>query len=367
MNELSLAGSGGVSSFGATEVTFKDVIQSQKLKRFPSMNEAEKALIAFIAIDDQGNPRARNTQIHWLSVKNGDAQNIMIQAPDPKKNPKLAKACVQAFGEPKIRFATLIFRYATDPNGRFLSKKVEGQIYSYAFGIDKWELFQQMHLSWGLGTKDVVLVCTGKEYQKISPAINNSNYWQDPIHMLPEVTAGIKAEVSVLWDYLDQDLGRVLTDVQIEGLLKGISLDKQRTMAVSGVSQTTPFVGDKNLNPFTADVSQIPASGAPSPLPLGSISETKDVLGVAPESVPASSPEAGTETDISSLENLKSPTGPDFSMLVNNDESPKVQDQPSSIGPFSNPGPDFSMLVNNDESPKVQDQPSSIGPFSNPG
>ena len=149
---------------GARDVSFDDDVKLHMVERLPKMAGNQKVIIAFVNLDEKGAPKMKTAPCYTLLVQNGHPQNMVLRAPDPAVSPDLANRCLSAWGEPRTRFVTTVFRYNTDHSGQYMSP-LSGKVFAYQFASDKFPLFQEIHREWGLQNVDVQLYCQEANFQ----------------------------------------------------------------------------------------------------------------------------------------------------------------------------------------------------------
>lgn len=153
-----------VQSFDCStiDVNLDSDVKLNIVEKFPSLAKDETARIALIAFDANANnsPLLRMSQAFWVEIN----ENNKFSFAAPSNKELLAKV-VRRYGEPKIRFTTIVLRYLTDKNG-VLIKNADGtcnfNYYVWQLGTDKWQSLKTMHQEWNLYGRDILMKWDGK-------------------------------------------------------------------------------------------------------------------------------------------------------------------------------------------------------------
>jgi len=147
-------------SAAAIDVTFDSDIKLNTIEKFPNLAKDETARIALISFNDDDTPLLKFSQYFWIEIN----ENNRFYAAAPDNQELLAKV-IRQYGEPKIRFATVVLRYQTDKNGT-IQKNPDGTFnytyYVWLLGQDKWEALKSMHHEWNLYGRDILMKLDGK-------------------------------------------------------------------------------------------------------------------------------------------------------------------------------------------------------------
>ena len=222
----------------AEEVSFDDDIKFSALERFPRLKMNESTRIGFLVFTSTNAPSLLKVSYFY--------DPILKEIFNAPKDPQLLAACVKKYGEPKIKFGTIVIRYETDMYGNVLSANY--QLYGYTFSTDKWPTYKNLHKEWGLDSHDVQLTCREDAFQKIdiSP-LKNCLYAANP-----DFAAQLKAEARALYDnYLPRLVGRQISNREIEGILSGVK--PSQNQAQPGAMPTG--FSSNPVNPFNTPLS----------------------------------------------------------------------------------------------------------------
>lgn len=223
---------------GTTEVSFDSDIKFNKLDKFAKMKKDEVARIAFLLADANNQPRLRMSHVFY-----DDATKRSYLAPEDKA---IYAKFMEKFGEPKIRFATIVAVYHTDLQGNPLSQSIRLQ--AFVFGQDKFPDLKQLHKNWNLLSRDLMIQCKEEAFQKMTYSPTPDSW----LGALPQLLSEKRAEALELFGKpLDFFLGRKLNQNEIAALL--------------GMAGAPMQGGAPAYNPFGA-----PAAGQPAPAAGGS-------------------------------------------------------------------------------------------------
>jgi hypothetical protein len=211
------------------------------------MAKDQKARIAFVLFDQNGAPMLKMSQTFYDKVG-----KITFRAP---KNKSLLVKVAEKYGEPNIKFATIILVYLTDKEGNMLKPADPNQrMYSleaYIFSKDKFPKFRDRHWEWNLAEHDVILSCSEEKYQNVDIEVAKECFFRCDPNLVNEVVE----EAQGLYGNLKKFLGRELKDEEVLAILKDSS---QGTVAGTGYN---PFAGGaqgssnkSNNSPFAGSV-----------------------------------------------------------------------------------------------------------------
>lgn len=157
-------------SSAAIDVNLDSDVKLNLIEKFPNLAKDERARISLIAFDAQNNnsPLLKLSQYYYVEM--GEDNKFSFAAP---KNKDLLAKIVRKYGEPKIRFATVVLRYLTNKDGSLI-KNQDGtcnfSFYVWLLGTDKWQALKSMHQEWNLFGRDMVMQLDGKsdiKYQNV--------------------------------------------------------------------------------------------------------------------------------------------------------------------------------------------------------
>lgn len=237
------------SNSGVDEISFDSDIKIHNLERFPKLKAGEITRIAFLLFDQNTAPRLKMS--NYFYDKQANATFLK-----PKDMNVLA-AAVARYGEPKIKFGTIILRYDTDQYGNLLPSG-GFNLYAYTFSTDKFPQYKQLHKEWGLAQHDLILTCTEANFQKIQITVARDSLWQAAPEQL---RTEIMSRASVLYDkFLNNYMGAHKTDQEIMQLINGAPAQSAGGPVFNPfVQQQQPVVGG---NPMVAAVSAQAGVGA---------------------------------------------------------------------------------------------------------
>jgi hypothetical protein len=156
-------------SMAAIDVTLDCDLKLNTIEKFPNLAKDEIARISLIAFDDKDSPLLKYSQYFWVEIN--DNNKFYAAAPD---NKELLAKIIRQYGEPKVRFATVVVRYVTDKNG-IIIKNADGSCnfnyYVWLIGTDKWDALKSMHSEWNLFGRDIIVKLDGKSDIKFQNVI----------------------------------------------------------------------------------------------------------------------------------------------------------------------------------------------------
>lgn len=118
---------------------------------------------------------------------------------------------IQKFGEPKVRYATIVGQYKTNKLGKVES--LEGITCKYwIFGEKKYLALKQANEMFSFDKHDILSTCTEEKFQQMTFQSCKEAAWS----MKPESKAAVLAQVEKLAPHLDNQLGQDLTVEQIK-------------------------------------------------------------------------------------------------------------------------------------------------------
>lgn len=145
---------------GIADIDFDTQVKIDAVERMPSMKKNEVIRIAFPLFNAKGSPAVKVAQVYYV-----EEHKISFLAPVHDK--ELLQRCVEKWGEPTLRFATVLAQYGTDFNGDVpVSGEWTHQLWGFRFGKDKFPEFQTIHRNWNLSKVDVMMKCEDEKYQK---------------------------------------------------------------------------------------------------------------------------------------------------------------------------------------------------------
>lgn len=241
------------------EVTLDDDIPTSSLDKFPKMSQNEVARVAFVLFDQKNSPLFRKSDVYYVEV---GGQGVYFKA--PTHNPALMKACVDRFGEPRMRLGTVLLKYDTDKNGQLLPG-AGYKLYAYVFSRDKFQEFKTNHLEWGLHEHDLLFTCIEPHFQKTQISVARECLYRAN----PALVAEIQAKARDLYDQsLTRFMGAARSDADIQMILNG-QLPQQG--GGRGPGQTLPGVAPVNpfapggAAPFAPGAGNVPGAGVGNP------------------------------------------------------------------------------------------------------
>lgn len=170
-----------MESSAAIDVNLDTDVKLNLIDKFPSLAKDETARISLIAFDtaeNKNSPLLKLSQSYYVEV---GENKVSFAAP---KNKEMLAKVISKYGEPKIRFATIVLRYHTDKNGTLI-KNNEGlcdfNYYVWVIGPDKWQTLKSMHQEWNLFQRDMLIKWDGKsdiKYQNLTIQPAQDCYWK---------------------------------------------------------------------------------------------------------------------------------------------------------------------------------------------
>lgn len=167
----------------AIDVNLDTEVKLNLLEKFPNLAKDETARISLIAFDtteNKNSPLLKLSQYYYVEI----SENNKFSFAAPKNKEMLAKI-VAKFGEPKVRFATIVLRYHTDKNG-IIIRNAEGlcdfNYYAWLIGSDKWQALKAMHQEWNLFGRDIIIKWDGKsdiKYQNLTLQPAQECHWKN--------------------------------------------------------------------------------------------------------------------------------------------------------------------------------------------
>jgi hypothetical protein len=119
---------------------------------------------------------------------------------------------IAKFGEPTLKFATIVGVYRTDKFGK-LEKPVSLQAKYFVFNAPKYEALRKANSEFPLDKHDLLSSCAEEQYQQLSFQSCKEAVWQMPEAKIKELTL---SQVEKLAKYLEGQLGQKLTPQQIK-------------------------------------------------------------------------------------------------------------------------------------------------------
>ncbi len=227
------------------DVTLDSEVKLNVIDKLPEMNKDECSRIALIAFDDNNAPLIKMSQQYYVDMGNGT--KLMFLAPE---NKELLAKIIARFGEPKVRFATIVLRYNTDKRGAVLNQDTSFHVWQ--FGTDKWPDLKNMHQKWNLFNHDIAIQCKDPQFQKLNMVPEPDCYWQK----LP-YAKDIMAQARSLYETaLKKFIARKIPDNELEIKL-GFKEAPPASPSVNPFSpqgQTAAQVNNTPANPFAAFV-----------------------------------------------------------------------------------------------------------------
>lgn len=188
------------------------------LEKFPSLAKDETARISLIAFDLESkkfSPLLKFSQYYFVELS--ETNKLSFAAPDAETSKDMLARVVKEFGEPKIRFGTIILRYHTDKNGVIL-KNADGNIsytfYAWLIGTDKWTTLRGLHQEWNLFGRDLLVKWDAKsdiKFQNLTIQPAQDCYWKH----LPEANDLISQGRALYSSSLSRYLARVYDDKEL--------------------------------------------------------------------------------------------------------------------------------------------------------
>lgn len=227
-----------------SEVSFDTDVKFNKLDKFGQMKKDETCRILFLLPNEQGAPRLRMSHIFYDAVTKRS-----YLAPE---NPMYLQKFAEMFGEPKVRFGTVVGVYHTDLQGNPLSADVKLQ--AYVFGQDKFPDLKNLHKNWNLMTRDVLMTCKEESFQKVT-------FQPTPDRLIaaaPQAEQELRERAEVLFGKpLEPLLGRKLTEAEIVQIINAAGGAAGGLAPAAGMSGGAagynPFGGTPQVNgPGTA-------------------------------------------------------------------------------------------------------------------
>lgn len=118
------------------------------------------------------------------------------------------------FGEPQLRFATVVGQYATDKFGKIQQPFNESSVTVkfFIFGVKKYDLLRKANEEFPLDKHDLLVSCQEDKFQQLGFQSCKEAAWK----LKPDVQKAVTAQVEKLVSYLEGQLGQKLTAEQIK-------------------------------------------------------------------------------------------------------------------------------------------------------
>lgn len=118
------------------------------------------------------------------------------------------------FGEPSLRFATVVGQYRTDKFGKIQQPFNESSVMVkfFIFGVKKYDLLRKANEEFPLDKHDLLVSCQEDKFQQLGFQSCKEAAWK----LKPEVQKAVAAQVEKLANYLEGQLGQKLTAEQIK-------------------------------------------------------------------------------------------------------------------------------------------------------
>lgn len=123
---------------------------------------------------------------------------------------------IAEFGEPQLKFATIVVVYRTDKFGKM--EKVDGKLLPptckyFVFNAPKYESLRKANSEFPLDKHDLLVSCAEEQYQQLSFQSCKESVWQIPEFKMKEL---VLSQVEKLAKHLEGQLGQKLTPQQIK-------------------------------------------------------------------------------------------------------------------------------------------------------
>lgn len=215
------------------EISIEDDVQINQLEKLPKMRKDEVMRICFLSRSAKGSVGFHQSLAFWIEEK-----RLGFLA--PQSNLELMKKLIEAYGEPKMRFVTVVGKYDTDDLGNIRSPNMK--LFAYVCGTDKFPTIKALNAQWDLKSRDVLITCAEPTYQK-------QTFMPAPEMMLASAPAFF-AETQQKAQFLFNTAaafycGRKMTDAQIMEKAFGIVGAGGAAAAGQGVAGYNPFAAQQ--------------------------------------------------------------------------------------------------------------------------
>jgi len=119
---------------------------------------------------------------------------------------------IAKYGEPQLKFATIVGVYRTDKFGK-LEKPIGVQCKYFVFNAPKYEALRKANTEFPLDKHDLLVSCAEEQYQQLSFQSCKESVWQMNEAKVKEL---VMAQIEKLSKYLEGQLGQKLTAQQIK-------------------------------------------------------------------------------------------------------------------------------------------------------
>ena len=225
-------------------VSFEDNVSFDSLDKFPLLAKDEVCRLSLVSfgVNAEGKPvpLCRMTQYFF-----DQAANFGFIVP---KNPETLKKVVGKLGQPKVKFGTIIVKYATDRQGNPQGNPPGFTFYAWMFSTDKWTPLRQLHKEWNLSGRDLLIQCMEPKFQKFQLAPAQDCWWKHS----PDADKVL-------------DMGKNLFNTQLEKFFNR-EVPDQEILIKLGFIQAPPAMNVAAASPFGNQrqiTNQVGASASP--------------------------------------------------------------------------------------------------------
>lgn len=295
---VATAPAGGGTTQEVMDIDFDTEVKLNTLDKVPKYKNGEARRQAFVLFNPQtGAPMIKMSQYFY--------DNALQKSWLAPKNENMLKQCIAKYGDPKIKFGTIIVQYDTDQYGNVLMQAPSElnpygwtfQLKAFVFSTDKFPILKTLHQQWNLASRDIMVQCQEETFQKLTFMPCQESY----ILSDKALVERIQKEAMELYEKrLVKMMGRPATDQEI---LSYLGMGPAPAMGGVGGNpgMASPFANPGMVSAGHAPVGVNPAAAMSGTVGMGgpATGEFADVAKPAPAATPGTAappPGAGNQS-----------------------------------------------------------------------